>query len=86
MSLEKQVERLKTENLKLTTDVKIIRNEHSEILHKIVGLDRKNALLLQENEGLRRMLGGGALAEEESQERRRGSPFQSFLERDRSLS
>jgi hypothetical protein len=42
-SLEDLVEKLKTENLKLSTDVKIIRNEHSEILHSLFNLEKKNS-------------------------------------------
>ena len=40
--LEEEVERLKTENVKLSTDVKIIRSEHSEILHSLYSLEKKN--------------------------------------------
>ena len=43
--LESTVSKLKTENVKLSTDVKIIRNEHTEILHSIFNLDKKNAQL-----------------------------------------
>ena len=43
--LDQTVGKLKTENLKLSTDVKIIRNEHSEILHSIFNLEKKNAQL-----------------------------------------
>ncbi|CDW78098.1 UNKNOWN [Stylonychia lemnae] len=55
-NLESQVDKLKTENLKLTTDVKIIRNEHSEILHKLVNIDKKNQQLYIENEILRKQI------------------------------
>jgi hypothetical protein len=41
--LEEEVEKLKTENLKLSTDVKIIRGEHSEILHTLYQLEKKNS-------------------------------------------
>jgi hypothetical protein len=37
-----EIEKLKTENIKLGTDVKIIRNEHSEILHSLYSLEKKN--------------------------------------------
>lgn len=40
--MEVEVDKLKTENLKLSTDVKIIRNEHSEILHSLYSLEKKN--------------------------------------------
>jgi hypothetical protein len=42
-SLEEEVERLKTENVKLTTDVKIIRSEHGDILHSLYALEKKNS-------------------------------------------
>lgn len=61
IGLERQVDKLKNENLKLSTDIKIIRNEHSEILHKVVNLDRKNQQLLQENEQIRRHVGLAAV-------------------------
>ena len=41
--LNEEVEKLKTENIKLTTDVKIIRNEQSEVLHSLYSLEKKNA-------------------------------------------
>ena len=44
-TLQEDVERLKIENLKLNTDVKIIRSEHSEILHSLYSMEKKNAQL-----------------------------------------
>lgn len=41
--LKDEVERLKTDNLKLTTDVKIMRNEQSEVLHSLYTLEKKNS-------------------------------------------
>ena len=37
--LMKEVKELKDENLKLTTDIKVIRNEHSEMAHTIYTLE-----------------------------------------------
>ena len=34
--------RLQAENVKQSTDVKILRNEHSEMLHSIYNLEKKN--------------------------------------------
>lgn len=42
-TLEEEVEKLKTENVKLATDVKIIRSEHSEIMHTLYSLEKKNS-------------------------------------------
>lgn len=42
-SIEDEVQMLKTENIKVSTDVKIIRNEHSEILHSLFSLEKKNS-------------------------------------------
>ena len=36
------MEKLKTENIKLLTDIKVIRSEHSEILHTVVSIEKKN--------------------------------------------
>ncbi len=43
--LESEVDKLRIENVKLTTDVRIIRNEHSEILHSLYTLEKKNSHL-----------------------------------------
>eukprot|EP00347_Sterkiella_histriomuscorum_P010150 403377411 len=59
--LESNVDKLKTENLKLTTDIKIIRNEHSEILHKLISIDKRNKDLQRENEELKRLVVGSGL-------------------------
>ncbi len=53
-SLESEVDALKTENLKLTTDVKLIRNEHQELINTLFALERKNQQLTTENEILKR--------------------------------
>ena len=51
---------LKTENLKLVTDMKILRNEHQEVLNSMFSLERKNVNLQTENEALRRMMMQGS--------------------------
>ena len=35
------MQRLKTENMKMGSDIKIIRNDHTELLHQIFNLERK---------------------------------------------
>eukprot|EP00347_Sterkiella_histriomuscorum_P001188 403372989 len=55
---EDQLNRLKTENIKLTTDMKIIKSEHVELLEKVDILDKKNHHLQQENQILRNMIKG----------------------------
>lgn len=55
--LENQVDKLKTENIKLNTDIKIIRNEHSEILHKLITIDKRNKELIKENEEMKKLMG-----------------------------
>ena len=42
-NLQDDMEKLKVENVKLTTDVKIIRSEQSEILHTLYSLEKKNS-------------------------------------------
>ena len=41
--MEDEIDKLKTENVKLGTDVKIIRNEHTEILHSLYSMEKKNS-------------------------------------------
>ena len=53
-SLENEVDILKTENLKLTTDVKLIRNEHQELINTMFSLERKHQLISTENEMIKR--------------------------------
>ena len=36
------MEKLKTENVKLMTDIKVMRSEHSEIMHTVVSIEKKN--------------------------------------------
>ncbi len=53
-SLELEVEHLKRENLKLTTDVKVIRNEQMEMVNQMFVSERRMKDLQMENESLRR--------------------------------
>lgn len=55
--LMRQVKELKDENLKLNTDIRVIRNEHSEMAHTVYKLEQKNLGLVKENEGLKHQLG-----------------------------
>ena len=56
----KQVKELKDENLKLSTDIKVIRSEHSEMAHTIYSLEQKNLGLVKENYILKDQLGSKA--------------------------
>ena len=58
-SLTNQVGKLNDENLKLNSDIKVIRVEHSEMLHTIHTLESKNDKLVQENITLKDMIYGG---------------------------
>ena len=49
-----EVEHLKRENLKLTTDVKVIRNEQMEMVNQMFLNERRMKDLQLENESLRR--------------------------------
>jgi hypothetical protein len=53
-SLELEVEHLNRENLKLTTDVKVIRNEQMEMVNQMFLNERRMKDLQLENESLRR--------------------------------
>lgn len=39
--LEREVTRLAQENTKLNTDMQILRDEHTEVLHQLFNLERK---------------------------------------------
>ena len=41
-SLEGMVDRLFAENVKVNADMKILRDEHTEVLHSIFAYERKN--------------------------------------------
>jgi septal ring factor EnvC (AmiA/AmiB activator) len=47
--LEKQLEVVKTENVKFISDIKIMKNEHSEIMHTMSKIERKIDQLEREN-------------------------------------
>ena len=49
INLNSQVTKLTNENLKLTTDMKVIQNQHSGMAHKVRNLERKNDELITEN-------------------------------------
>ena len=51
--LEGKVAKLSSENNKLQADVKILKDEHSEILHSLFAHERKNQSLAQENQILK---------------------------------
>ena len=48
-ALESMVDRLFAENVKVNADMKILRDEHTEVLHSIFAYERKNTSLNQEN-------------------------------------
>ena len=52
--MELEVEHLKRENLKLTTDVKVIRNEQMEMVNQMFVSERRMKELQIENENLKR--------------------------------
>ena len=44
---------MKTDNIKLNSDLKIMRNDHSELLHAVFSLEKKVDLLHKENNALK---------------------------------
>ena len=56
--LNQKVSRLQDENTVLNADVKVIRNEHSEMVHKVYDLEKKNQSLVHENLTLKDLLYG----------------------------
>jgi hypothetical protein len=48
---------MRVENLKLVTDVKMMRNEHQEIMNSMFNMEQKSSTIAHENEVLRRILG-----------------------------
>ena len=54
--METQLEVVKTENVKLISDIKIMRNEHSEIMHTMTTLERKFDQLERENQYLKTVI------------------------------
>ena len=55
-NLSAKVDHLTSENVKLTADMKILRDEHTEILHSLFNLEKKNQALQQENEVLKNLM------------------------------
>ena len=47
------VDRLTAENIKVNTDMSILRDEHTEVLHQMFNFEQKNGNLLRENNHLR---------------------------------
>ena len=47
------VDRLTAENVKVNTDMHILRDEHTEVLHQMFNFEQKNSTLLRENNHLR---------------------------------
>ena len=47
---------MKNENLKLNSDIKVIRNEHNEMAHSIYSLESRNQELQRENLTLKDMV------------------------------
>lgn len=43
--------------MKLVTDMKMMRNEHQEIMNSMFNMEQKSSTIAHENEVLRRMLG-----------------------------
>ena len=58
MVLEKEMNHLQTENMKLSSDVKIIRGEQTEILHELNLLKIKNDGIVNENKTLKNIIRG----------------------------
>ena len=52
-TLESTVGRLDAENIKLKTDMKIMRDEHTEVLHAMFSFEKRNQELLKENTEIR---------------------------------
>ena len=56
MSLEKTVDKLFAENVKINTDMKILRDEHTEVLHSMFQYEKNNSTLNQENAALKNLI------------------------------
>ena len=48
-NLQGMVDKLTSENIKANTDMRILRDEHTEVLHQMFNFERKNHDLLHEN-------------------------------------
>ena len=55
-SLEKTVDKLFAENVKINTDMKILRDEHTEVLHSMFQYEKNNSTLNQENAALKNLI------------------------------
>ncbi len=58
-ALNNKIGGLQDENIKLNADIKVIRTEHSDVLHAVYGLEKKNRTLIKENQTLKDMIYGG---------------------------
>ena len=56
LAMNKQIDKLQSENIKLTSDIKVIRNEHTEMVHSVYKLEKKNEALVSENLTLKDMI------------------------------
>ena len=54
--LESQISKLTSENTKLNTDMKILRDEHTEVLHQLFTIDKKNSTMFRENNEIKRLM------------------------------
>lgn len=52
-TLQGMVDRLTGENIKIQADMRILRDEHTEVLHQLFSFEKKNHDLLKENNALR---------------------------------
>ena len=55
--LENKVDDLQSENIKLTSEMKLLRDEHTEVLHSMFTFEKKNQTLTAENNALKQMIG-----------------------------
>lgn len=52
-------DRLTAENVKVNSEMRILRDEHTEVLHQIFNFNQKNGELLRENNQLRSVVHDG---------------------------
>ena len=52
-TLQGMCDRLTAENIKVNTEMRILRDEHTEVLHQMFNFNKKNQDLLKENNALR---------------------------------
>ena len=53
--LDSEVDRLTNENTKLTAEMKILRDEHTEVLHQLFSMDKKNAAYFKDTIEFKRL-------------------------------